>query len=141
MNPIDQHSSRSALNTVAVNTTVYFFLGWICIYVGIWSRVPEWIITGASILALLSPAYALFIWMVSKPRGWSALTTSMGEPRIERDTRYVTLASSISAVALTLLALISPMQTTVAAIAIAGALISWIFLYHLNILDGLDDTF
>lgn len=141
MNPIDQHSSRSALNTVAVNTTVYFFLGWICIYVGIWSRVPEWIITGASILALLSPAYALFIWMVNKPRGWSALTTSMGEPRIERDTRYVTLASSISAVALTLLALISPMQTTVAAIAIAGALISWIFLYHLNILDGLDDTF
>lgn len=141
MNPIDQHSSRIALNTVVINTTVYFILGWICIYVGIWSSVPEWIVTGASLLAIISPVYALFIWLVSKPRGWSNLITNRGEPRIERDTRYVTLASTISAGTLGLLVLVSPMPATAAIIAIAGALISWIFLYHLNILDNLDDTF
>lgn len=141
MNPIDQHSSRNAFNAVAFNTTVYFVLGWICIYVGIWSKVPEWIIAGAMLLAIISPVYALFIWLTSKPRGWSNLITNRGEPRIERDTRYVTLASSLSATALTLLALLSPMSATVAVIAIAGAVVSWIFLYHLNILDSLDDTF
>lgn len=142
MNPLERERARRALNTALLNTALYFLSGWGAIYVALWSKNSDWMTTGTLMLALLSPVYLVFLKAVSKPSGWTSLVTHANpEPRIERDTRMVTLGSLVNAGSAFFLWLSGAMTDVQALIALCGAIATWLFIYQLNLVSNMDEAF
>lgn len=142
MNPLERERARRALNTALLNTSLYFLAGWVAIYVALWSKNSDWMTFGTLMLALLSPAYLVFLKAVAKPTGWTGLVTHANpEPRIERDTRMVTLGSLINAGSAFILWLLGAMTDAQALIGLCGAIATWLFIYQLNLVSNMDEAF